>query len=512
MLIGPVDTSFQQSLVYAPLRQTEERLFDPDRPRGVTVDTLQQPEAPQEALKSRRDIMRHRLGVESEADSALAERSSGEPRQDASRLLFVEAAPLFQPRNLNQFAEKPSAADRLLQSNFGSTSEQTSTSERANENRAETPPQERRQSVFEFIRNDFAIELNDQRDPELAASRSLARDTSIALERPADPSNFDNFVVTVGKIERNEARVLGQPRSANDLETPIDDLDNPNRQFAVKPYSPAEFAEFRVFEERGQPNPTERTGDNDFSERPTNMDVINQVAEFANQQDQRLNPARQDASIQSDLAALDMRSRSAIDSTQSARSASPTDSLPQLTETRTFAQAPANTTTGLNTNPNPFPGAETATTGFRDIVEPEARRPRIVQALLGTPENLLERARVVNQMPVRAEEASGLTPSKVSDMLGLVPASVPALGGYQREAGEVFDDAEPVSVKSSRELQTNPGPVSAERSEELNQEHAEKIRRDYYERITFTYNEIARAQDFINSTEPRAGRSFYYFV
>lgn len=509
-MIDPIDTSYQQSIIYGPLRQTDLMLREPNRPQGITVDLPQQPEMPGSATDSTRQINRYRSAQEEPAQEDALPREPKELGKNPSRLLVVEPdAQTTRARFADPEAVEPQGlfAFEALKSDIPAAERSQSIRQEDAATVAASEPD--RAVTFEFVSSDFSQERIENPTPEFASSKNRSQDIAAYLNRPADPSNFDHAVITSGRIDLLEARELDNPLPANDLETPIDNLDNPFREFTVEPYGPGEFAEFRVFEERGQPDPTERTGDNDFSERLTNNETTEAVAQFGRDQEALVNPQYQDTAVQQERAEFNARNEG---QTLVPSEAQPQSSAERLPETVTVTTPPSNPLSGTNSNPNAV-SVETATTGYRDLEAPEVRRPRVIQAILGTPENLAERIRVMDTLPLEADDIFGLDSFERAKLLGHPADIVNRLGTYAPDVGQTFYGAQMETIDKPREVQTQPTyELAPHQKVERNEEDAQEVRRDYEERVTYTYNEISTAQDFLNAVTPNVGTNFFFFA
>lgn len=209
MSIEPIDShySFQQSLLLAPLRQTDHMVREPNRPQGITVD---QPEETQRDL----DALRRPLPPEQPNTPSPAEPPTDLPPSPGSRLLRLDPSP-------------PSGNPSQLRPTHEAPAPLLFTAKSTAENRTL------------FIQTDF----------------------------PLVPESTGTPTPRTGPLHY----------AVDDLSPAANDpyaLDPPPREQTVEPFSPAEFAEFRVFEERALPDATARTEDNDFSERPTRNEEI----------------------------------------------------------------------------------------------------------------------------------------------------------------------------------------------------------------------------------------------
>lgn len=520
MAIEPLDPSYQQSLLFGPLRATAQQLREPNRPQGITVDPGQQPETSRDATGRTTDIVRRsRSSVVEEQTETLAQ---PQRQGQTSRLLIVDNAASNRADSLtaadpqsSQTAGTENLAFRRTTapdaSDIAANSSRKSGQPTDFERRTQLTPDPDTNAVFEFTRTDFdrpeTVETNAQQD--------ISENIGHNLERAVDPSNFDNVVITTGRIDRDEGRVQDNPIPTNELEQPIDDLDIPFNELSVEPLTPLAFAEYRVFEERARENPlTERDDDSDYGERPNNLEVIDQSVAFSEEQQRRTDPDLQDAAVRREREQALARELGR-DQTGDVSLNAPAQAESTLNEsspdTQTTFEPPARPVTGMDVNPNPT-GVETATTGFRDLEEPEARRPRIVSAILGTPENLIERIRVVNDLPVESDDIYGLDNFLRQDLLGIPPEAQLPLGSPAREEGERLINSIQELISRERAEDTNPGPDGPEQTAERNEALSQEAERTHYEQVTFTYHEMLGAQDFLYRTDPNVGTNFYFFA
>lgn len=445
---------------------------EPNRPRGVTVDRLPQANPSGSAIDSPPSVYRLKTAKTSATPDA---NTANVPLNfaGASRLMLVENIPQENKnvspskpatqRALDDFVEKPSPADRLLAGFAPADKPQTTqeTQPQNTDNSSQLVPQSRRNTVHEFIASDFAESNTQERNPQTASALSRSYSMRVGLDQPVSPNNFDNVVYTVGYIEFAQSRT--------DVET--------LKLHATDNFQPTRINPLEAFNKA-----VKEQGEDDRS----------QTQFLVAQQNLALNP--QVAPVK-------------IEDKQPLQTTAPS-STPQ---TQTVMTVPVNTLSGMNSNPNGI-GTETATTGFRDIEPQQARRPRIVQAIMGTPENLIEKVRVFNEMPLKRDEVSSNRGFPRSDLLNVPVNTVNPLGFTERKQGQDFYSAQPIAVNSTREMQTNPAPAGPEEINVQNIDNAEQIKNSYFDRVTFTYNELVGANDFWNMHSQKSGLNFYYIV
>ena len=503
MAIEPLDPILVQQPTQqqppAPSRGTDRLSQEPDRPQGVTVDPAPETMTSRDLFGRIRDDPRV-LQIQRNARESSNEPESG--RSDAQNL---------QPgtSQLVRLAQNSGEAVLPAQSSLSQVQDELNPASQSLEERLESGPSNeelnfqdviqpsglerntlvnsRQTASFEFVSSDF----NAQPEAGDAAQLTESQESSIPLQRPFDPSNFNNFTETTAQIERTEALVLDQPRPANDLETPVDDLNNPNREFTVQPFSPAEFAEFRVFEERGTPDPRARTEDNDFSERPTRNEEIEQNTEtFRDFQEQIGAPEtnRDRAADQSFLS-----SGSGSEATVNASA--------QTTERDRFIGS----STGTIANPDDI-SSQTVTTGNRAESTEQTQRERLIDALIGRPDNAQEQIRLINERPLGAADTPSATGRFELD------ANREPLGQPQPlpESGR---EPQPITVDDSRAVQTNPPtPREADELEQLSEEVAQEETRRRDERVRESVQEALQARDFLFVNSQTVGTNFAFFA